>query len=276
MKLIFSILLAVIFLGFGIMLYGLRPLSRTGDNTVTQQIIQKPGSADTVILVTGEWPPLTSEKLLGGGFFSQLVSAVFTEMSAGYEIKYFPWSRCELLVENGDAFAAFPYTGTPDRMAKYLLSDPMYNVATKMFYYKKSKSDFKYTSLNDLKSYKIGGINGYFYLEIFKKNNIQYDISDTEETALQKLVDGKIQLLPLTEINGWDLIRSKYPGREADFGTLSQALDSNSVGLIVSKKLPGAADMLTKYNLALKKIIQNGTYARILKSANKMEGSIIR
>jgi len=104
------------------------------------------GQEDTVLLVTGEWAPLTSEKIEDMGFFTAIVGSVFEEMGVNYTIKFYPWNRCEMLVEEGVAFAAFPYTMTEERTEKYWFSSPIYNVQTRMFYYNRSKTDFKFAS----------------------------------------------------------------------------------------------------------------------------------
>jgi polar amino acid transport system substrate-binding protein len=229
-----------------------------------------------ILLVTGEWEPLTSEKLPDRGFFTNIVSSVFSEMKTDYSIRFYPWARCELLVSNGDAFAAFPYTKTEDRAKKFLFTRDIYKVATKLFFYKKSKNNFSFNNLTDLKSYKIGAVGGYFYVEWFQKNNIPFDQSDTELQALQKLIDGKIDLLPLTEINGWDLIKKQYPDQAANFGTLDKTMDENKVSLLVSKNYPDAENLIALFNASFQKILDNGTYTKILRDSNKTEGSILQ
>jgi polar amino acid transport system substrate-binding protein len=231
--------------------------------------------ANGVLLVTGEWEPFTTEKTPDQGFFTQIVEAVFKEMGVKTTIKFYPWARCELLVQNGDAFAAFPYTPSGDRAKKYLFSKDIYKVASKLFFYNKTKAAFTYRQLSDLKSYKIGGVSGYFYLEWFKKADIAYDLSDTEDAALQKLIDGKVELVPLTEANAWNLINQKYPKLASKFGTIDQPLDENKISLLVSKSYPHAQQLLDQFNVAFDRIISRGIYSEILHDSDKTEGSIL-
>ncbi|MFH0874622.1 MAG: transporter substrate-binding domain-containing protein [archaeon] len=139
----------------------------------------------------------------------------------------------------------------------------------------KNKSDFVFENLEDLKAYKVGGVAGYFYLEMFNNSGIKYDYSDNEADSLQKLVAGRIDLLPFTTSNGWDLIRSKYPDEASNFGTLDKPLDSNSIGLIISKNYQSSNELLSQFNSAVRKIVENGKYQAILTAHGQQEGSII-
>ncbi len=59
--------------------------------------------AETITLVTGEFPPFTSEALEHRGFSAEIVSAVFQEMGKEVEYKFYPWRRCEELVQNRES-----------------------------------------------------------------------------------------------------------------------------------------------------------------------------
>ncbi len=55
--------------------------------------------AEKITLVTGEFPPYTSKTLEHRGFSTEIVSAVFQEMGKEVEYKFYPWRRCEDLVQ---------------------------------------------------------------------------------------------------------------------------------------------------------------------------------
>jgi polar amino acid transport system substrate-binding protein len=92
-------------------------------------------------------------------FFSETVTSVFNEMGLAHEYKFYPWKRCEMLLANGKAFAAFPYAYTINRSKKYWFSKLITKAdtqtePTKLFFYKKNASDFQFQRLKDLKNIK--------------------------------------------------------------------------------------------------------------------------
>jgi len=89
----------------------------------------------SVLFVTGEWAPYTSEKLPGYGASTELISAVCKAGGIKPEYKFNPWKRTEMMVDRGMAFAAFPYALTENRKKKYYISDPLYYGADYFIYY---------------------------------------------------------------------------------------------------------------------------------------------
>ena len=223
--------------------------------------------SEKIPVVTGEWPPVTSEKLEDLGFYTALVSVIFKEMQVVPDYKFYPWKRCELLVQKGDVFAAFPYANKPERAKLYLFSEGLlYDYPVKLFYYNKQKSDFVYEQLEDLRAYKVAGIAGYGYLEDFKKANIPYLYADTEETALRMLVAGRVDLVAVNTIVASEFIGRLFPNEKALFGVLDRPAEPLlELGLIVSKTYPNAETLLEQFNAAFHRIVENGAYAQFLK-----------
>jgi polar amino acid transport system substrate-binding protein len=123
-----------------------------------------------VVLATGEWTPYVSETMEGYGAFAEIVSAAFKEMGVPVKYVFSPWKRAEGEVYAGEAFAAFPYIKTEERLKKYDYSDPVMP-STGVFFYmpNRQKSKITYEKLEDLKSYRVGGVLGYWYEEPFKQ-----------------------------------------------------------------------------------------------------------
>ena len=227
-------------------------------------LISAHASAGTVTLVTGEWVPYTSEKMEGYGFITEIVSEVFKEMGVGTVYKFYPWRRCYHLVKSGKVWGAFPYSYTEERAKEVLFSNSVGKSKTIFFYYG-DKKDYKYESLDDLKSFKIGGIVGYFYEENLKKAGLQVDYAPNELSAIRKLVAGRMELLPLNELVGRYHIRKTFPDRQGDFKTLENPYSVNELMLIVSKQYPDASALLERFNTHLKKVRTGDRYKAILK-----------
>ncbi len=224
--------------------------------------------AGTVTLVTGEWNPFTSQDLKEYGFFTQIVSAVFKEMGVSVHYKFYPWPRCEHLVKNGKVFAAFPYSPTPEREKNFIFSAATALSTSKFFYFKDKMKSLQWKTLNDLKSYKIGGVLGYYYMEDFLKANLDVDMAPRETLSLKKLYIGRVDLVPLNELVGWQLIEELFPNEIGKFGTNDNPLRKSSLHLMALKANPESIRLIDQYNSALKAIQKKGIYSAILREYN--------
>lgn len=220
-----------------------------------------------LIIATGELPPYVSEQP-ENSFLTDLFSAVAEKMGVKFEFQFMPWKRCEKYVEELTAWAAIPYVPSPERTQKFDFSDPLYSKQTKFFYYSpnRTKKNIVYTELSDLKKYRIGGINGYFYQKMFLDAGLNVEYVTQEEQNLKKLQSGRVDLAPALETAGWYMISKLFPPEEAEkFFTLEKPLDVGANYLMMSKQYPDAQNLMAKFNTALKTIKDSGVYQQIAK-----------
>ena len=230
-----------------------------------------------ILLVTGEWAPYASEKLEGFGFYTAIVTAVLRDMHREPAYKFYPWKRCELLVQKGDAFAAFPYSYTEDRAEVYLYSDALANSSIdKLWYDTRRHREMHIESLEDLRRYKVAGIAGYWFLEYFQQHDIPYHYVDTEELAFRKLVAGSLDIIPLDILVTKEMLNRLYPEDIKYFGMLDMPeYKTIPLHLLVSKTYPHAEALLQQFNAAFREIVKNGVYAQILQQYGVEELSIV-
>ncbi|MBF0203781.1 MAG: transporter substrate-binding domain-containing protein [Desulfamplus sp.] len=225
-----------------------------------------------IILVTGEWPPYTSEKMKGYGFVTEIVSAIFKE--AGLEVAYefYPWLRCENHIKHGVAFAAFPYFINDERKAIYDFSDDLARATGRFFYLKSNiKTDVVWEKYEDFKEYKIGGTAGYWYQKAFEDAGIKLDLAATDELGIKKLRAGRFDLLATDELVGWSLIKEFFPAESNNFDIVKKPLNNDDLRLMVSRTYPEAASITKQVNEALQRIKIKGIYSEILKKYNMSE-----
>jgi len=216
-------------------------------------------------LVTGEWAPFTSENIEGYGFITEIVSLVLKNMDINPQYEFHKWNRCYSMVKRGEVQAAFPYSYTEERAKEVLFSDVVGTSHTMFFQHKSQLSpEIKYNTLEYLKPYIVGGVKGYFYEEAFKKAGLNVSYTSDETSALKKLEAGRIDLLPLNELVGWELIKKHYPGRSNEFKTLEKSYNTNDLMLIVPKKFPGSSNFLNNFNESLRMIKIRNEYTKIL------------
>jgi len=78
--------------------------------------------AQSILLVTGEAPPLTGKNLPGYGVVTKVVVNAFERAGFAPTVQMVPWKRAELMVQRGQAVATFPYYKTNERQKTYIYS----------------------------------------------------------------------------------------------------------------------------------------------------------
>ena len=262
-----------------IIVTGCRNTSRT-ETTLTP--VSTPESIDIaagrdsgkIILVTGEYPPYTSESMPGGGFYTQMVQSTFDTMGIECEIKFYPWGRCAELVQSGQAWATFPYGYSSVHARDYLLSDGLYPAIHRYFYLKKNTDLYEkvknYHNLPEFKNYVFGGANGYWYgnKKDMEANGVKAEWTADTNGLVQMLYHERIDFFMEDEIVGWNTIKKEYPGQSDKFAVLRNPAHEHEYLLLVSKVYPGADSLLKKFNMAAEQNKKNGTYEKILIANN--------
>ena len=216
-------------------------------------------------LASGEYAPFTSEKIAGYGFAAEIVTTTLIEMGHEPEYKFYPWKRSKVMTEKGNFVSTFPWALTEERKKTFLFSDMFCDGSVKLFYYKDKMKDFKFNGLNDLKKYKIGGTASYSYVEELKAAGIKIDEASTDEAGFRKLMAGRLDFFPCSELVGRQLIAKFFPEEAANFNVIDKKVQALDMGMMISKKHPDGEAFLKMFNEGLKKIKANGTYDKILR-----------
>jgi len=223
------------------------------------------GAQETVLLLTGEWDPYVSETVDNYGFAAEVVSYAF--IAAGFEprFEFATWNRCEAQIKSGAVLATFPHELTEEREKFAIFSSPIAMSSSFFFYMKERLENFSFTSLENLQDYTIGGVKGYYYVPMFQRAGLNVDYASSATFSFKKLYLGMIDVLPENEFVGWKIINKLYPNELYKFGTSTKALNESSLHLMVSRRFPGSAAVLQKFNQGLESIMQKGIYRKILK-----------
>lgn len=230
---------------------------------------QQPAAAK-VLLVTGEYAPYTSEKLPDKGRFVLIVAAVLQEADIEYEIRFYPWARCQEMVRTGQAWASFPYGYSATTARTYLLSEPILSARHKYFYLKTNQAiaanEDELQELAAFKDHVFGGANGYWYgsrtdLAALELTKIQW--ADDIYGLVRMLHSRRIDVFIEDDLVGWEVINRLYQAQQDQFATLERDAKLMDYFLIVSKQYPRSEELLTKFNDALRRLEENGTLQRL-------------
>jgi polar amino acid transport system substrate-binding protein len=222
-------------------------------------------AAQEYTLLTGEWQPYVSESYPNHGIAAEIISHALIAAGAEGDFAFMPWKRCSMMVEKGEGVAAFPYMITPERSEYAAFSEPMMMSRNVFFYKKNELGDFDYSGdVNQLKDYAVGGTKGFFYEEDFAEAGVEVDYATEEASAFKKLYLDRVQLVPASELVGWELIEKLYPGEKHLFATTRTAYSEKPLHLMVSKAHPEGAALLATFNEGLNQIKQSGVYEKLM------------
>ena len=225
----------------------------------------------TLVIATNIYPPYVHEDVKNS-FLPALFDEIGKEMGVTFEYVIQPWKRCEQSVIDLEAWGAIPYTRNPDREVQFFFSDTIYIADSKFFAYRNpERSDFlhpptTYHDLDELRRWRIGGIQGYYYEPLFEKAGINVDYALSERQNFERLQLGRIDLFPAATTVGWYLINQLFPPEIArNFYTLDKPLSNGgTLHLMSSKDYPDNTVLIERFNKALHIVQENGTYAQLI------------
>jgi len=217
----------------------------------------------SITLATLDWAPYVGQKLPDYGFTSEIISAAFKRAGYTVKIEFLPWARVLQEVETGKYDAGYPAYYSDERAQKYLLSDAFANGITG--FYKRKADTIAYTSLQDLKPYRIGVIMGYVNSPEFDAATyLQKEEAIDEATNLNKLLAKRIDLTVLDKFTAQYVISTSLPAGKDALEFLEPPLLVQPLHVMVSRQTQGAEQKLRDFNEGLKKIRADGTLDQIL------------
>ena len=219
----------------------------------------------TINITTGEYAPWTSENLKHLGFSSHVISEAFK--LEGYKVNFtlYPWKRVYEAAKSGDRFQASSWWYfSEERATEFYYSEPLLVDSTVFFHLKDSvMPDWK--SLHDLKGKRIGATAGYTYTPEFweaaKSGSLDIEEASTDELNFKKLLKGRIDMFPTSDLVGQKLLKERFRTAEAESVTFHpNPLLSSPGHLLFSKKLPNGNELVSLFNRGLVKLRESGRY----------------
>jgi len=232
-------------------------------------------AAETVLLVTGEYPPYVEIEKPGFGLASEIITAAFKTQSIDVDYQFVPWLRCEAMVQNGDALGTFPYFWNEEREKTYNFSDPLYKAGARFFILKEGRipESMVWESYEDFAFYRAGGIPGYWYEEGLKASGVNLSLvsSGGELSLIRMLAAKRIDFFISDEAVAWSVIKNDLPHLESEIVTLAKPESVDSSYIMASRSYPNADTLLAKFNVGLATIKNNGEYEQIMKKYGLVE-----
>lgn len=174
-----------------------------------------------------------------------------------------PFARVVFNVDRG-LWGAGGILKTPARIHRYDFSDYLY-LETLVVYYN-SKNPIQYTKLNDLRSKRVGTLQGWNYGEAFDVAIHEFDISvkplASDEQNFRKLQLGRLDAVIVLEESGAALMAT---GQFSDLSQASHVFRQNP-SFIAFNKNARQGPLLAKLNKSLAKLRKSGQLAHIART----------
>ena len=232
-------------------------------------VLSCPTWAQTPVkLGTGYWPPYSDAELPYYGLLPRIAEAAFREMNRAVEFQFEDWDQILKLSTNGRLQGSIGWVKTQNRSDRYYYSHPVIR-ATIVFLHR-SDVDFSWDNYNDLKNYRIGTIASYSYGDDFdqaiKRLKLKVSQAITNEDNIQKLIDGKIDLVPIDRNVGEFLVHSKFADHAHDIRFDEKTLASEALYFIAPKTMPDSMELIDTFNRGLTKLQRTGQFQNMVEN----------
>ncbi len=151
--------------------------------------------ADTLTLTSLEWPPYSGKALPEQGASVAVVKAAVESMGHTLKVEFYPWSRTVHLAKTdtniAGYFPEYKFESNDILFSNKIGTGPLGLVENKA-------SPVTWSTLSDLKAYKIGVVRGYVNTADFDSmvasGKIQADAAKSDELNLKKVATKRVRL----------------------------------------------------------------------------------
>ncbi len=219
-------------------------------------------AVNTVVLWANEAPPYWSKILPNDGIAGEIVYAISKACGIKSEIVFKPLSRIIEDDTNNDLGNPAFFIANQDFAA--IIPIGLYHVSL-CYYDPKHKDKFVFKSLADLKGKKIGIIKGTLVDNTyFHQEGVFFEESYSHESLFKKLKLGRLDMVIEIDLVVQQTLKKFYPKEIDNFKQVDISAASSPIAIMLASEYPDAKNIAKKYRQGLKKIIQNGTYEKIL------------
>ena len=235
---------------------------------LAEGVIAARSQAKNVKIGVADWPPYVDKQHIAFGLVPEIVQFPFLQEDLNVEFKIFDsWAACLDALLAGKIDASAPYTPTEERKKRLHFSMRSIIELTTAVFYKRDNSK-RIPDANLFENQKafagltIGGIRGYFYVDLLKEVNLVY--ASEPYTNFQKLYLGRVDLVIENELLGWHILSQLFPHSMFRFVELRNSSVTHSGHLVVCKKNRNGADILETFDRGLESLRKSGLYGEVI------------
>ncbi|MEN0108664.1 MAG: transporter substrate-binding domain-containing protein [Pseudomonas sp.] len=231
-----------------------------------------PALAEDVRLTNGEWPPYLGQTLPHQGIASRIVAEAFALQGVHVQWDFYPWARSLMLAQRGQRAGTAVWLRSEERDKDFYVSDPVVDSSYYLFHRKDHPMDWN--QVQDLKGLQVGGANGFDYGPAFQQAEADGTLTvrrqTNEELALRQLLAGRIDVVPMDKTVAFDMLHQHFSAAErAQLTFHPKPLRSDTLHLMLSRAVPGNAELIARFNEGLKQLRDSGKIAQYLMEAQQ-------
>ncbi|MBF0234699.1 MAG: transporter substrate-binding domain-containing protein [Desulfamplus sp.] len=218
-------------------------------------------NAEEVHLLVDEWQPFIEKQDENLGFSTAVVTKAFEKIGIKAKIKFVPWARVTLYLDEGRDVLSFYWIKSEERMEKWFYSESFFTAQNVLF--KRKNSDFSWVKIKDS---KIGISRGNSYGIKFDsiKDQLKLQYVENDEQNIGKLAENRIDAFPGNYLVISYLLKNKFQSQKDMIDVLEDSLlGEDTVHVVCSKKYDKCSYLLNKFNEGLELIKKDGTIQNI-------------
>lgn len=227
--------------------------------------------ADPIRLVTGEFPPFTSDNLENKGLATEIITLALEEMGHNAEITFLPWKRGYQSTLNGTFLGTFAYSKNAERTKTWLFSVPLYQLQEVFFTKKSSNIHFEdEADLYGLSVCKPIGYNLFKLRKLAENSKISLARPKSMDLCFSMLNGERIDLVMTNEATGWKIVE-QYPEFKEKFRVLKKPFVDIGHHLIIPRSAKNGSAFLKQFNAIIQQKTKDGTIDSIVSKSIKQK-----
>lgn len=222
---------------------------------------------EDIRLTNGEWSPYLGQDLPHHGVASRIVEEAFALEGIRVRWQFYPWARALQHAESGKSDGSAIWLRSPEREQAFYVSEPVVDSGYYLFHRKDHPIDWR--EVGDLEPLRLGAAIDYDYGPAFQQaeqqGRLQVQRLSSEEQGLRMLLAKRLDAFPIDKVVAFDLLYSQFSREEREQLSFHPVpLRSDSLHLLLSRKVPGNAERMARFNRGLKALQDSGKVSQYL------------
>ncbi|WP_169337012.1 substrate-binding periplasmic protein [Algicola sagamiensis] len=218
--------------------------------------------AETVIVLSSEYPPWAGQKLYQLGYVNHVVKESYQQVSVTAEFRFVPWDtlKDELTDKEYDA-VSFGLKLKGEHADEFLMTLPVMHEEVR-FLTLAQHSLLKWNTFEDLKKYRIGATRGIPYMlgfwEAKEAGVLNVELAESDFENMNKLLLGTIDLFPMGKTVGGLQINRHLHQMRSQFKWVRKPLYKFAGHVYYPKEKPQSHLWLRLFNEGYRKLTKSG------------------
>lgn len=230
--------------------------------------LSSPSQAERLEVATGEFVPFTGADLPGDGVVNQVVRRMAEDAGFDVDFVYGSWSRALETTRRGRHHATSYWAYAPEYREDFILVGPIVRTRVLLFYLDGTTIP-EGGALAALGELRIGATTNYTYTDAFdamaESGALSVERASDDVSSFRKLLAGRIDAFPMSEIPAWALLRETFAPEElVRIRTAPIPLRESDGFLLVSRAQPNAEETAARLQAGFDALAASGEAERIL------------